>query len=289
MLKRKPLKNQLRYSVSLLNRLLLTVLFLSMIVPLVNVLVVAFSTKTNSMFPGIALFPKEISFEGFSYIWTQADLWRPFINSLFVSTTSTVLQVFLSAIAGYVLIKKDLPLRHVLMGIIMVTMMVPGELTLASIYTLNKNLNLLNTFRGLIVNGLVSGFSILLLKNYFESIPQSIAEAAKIDKAGEFEIFLKIYLPMSIPGIATVSFVSFVSKWNTLMIPLSIITDQDKFTLPMTLQSLIFNTTANSGTTFIAPNAIMAAIVISVIPLIVVYIIAQRFLLKGMVLGAVKG
>lgn len=287
--KRKKKRNQMTFPVRVLNRLLLILLFISMILPLLNVLALAFSSHQASMSPGLLLFPKEFSLSGFVYIWTRENLWRPFLNSLFVTTVGTILQIFLSAIAGYILIKRDLPFRQTILVFIMTTMMIPGELTLVSIYTLYRDLGLLNTYTGLIANGLVSGFSILLLKNYFESIPHSISEAAALDKASEFKIFRKIYLPLSVPGLATVGFISFVSKWNTLMVPVSIITDQDKYTLPMVLQALVFNTSSVSGTDFVGPNAVMAAIVISVVPLIMVYIIAQRFLVSGMTIGAVKG
>jgi len=286
---RKIKRNQMTPPVRTLNKLLLVVLFISMVLPLLNVLAISFSSPQASMSPGLMLLPREFSVSGFVYIWTRANLWRPFLNSLFVTTVGTVFQIFLSAIAGYVLIKKDLPFRRFILVFIMTTMMIPGELTLVSVYTLYRDLNLLNTYTGLITNGLVSGFSILLLKNYFESIPHSVSEAATLDKAGEFKIFRKIYLPLSIPGLVTVGFISFVSKWNTLMVPVSIITDQDKYTLPMVLQALVFNTSSTSGTEFIAPNAVMAAIVISVVPLIVVYVIAQKFLVSGMTIGAVKG
>lgn len=285
----KKKKNRLTPPIRILNYLFLLLLFMSMIVPLLNILAIAFSTDQASMFPGIAFYPKEFSTKGFSFIWQRKNLWQPFVNSLFVSSVGTLLQTFLSALAGYILIKKDLPFRKGILAFIMVTMMIPGELTLVSIYSLNKWLGLLNSYSGLIINGLVSGFSIMLLKNYFESVPSSLSEAARIDDAGELKIFLRIYLPLSVPGLATVGFISFISKWNSLMIPTTIISDQNKYTLPMVLRSLVFNSAANSGTEFVAPNAIMAAIVISVLPLIAAYIIAQRFLVSGMTVGAVKG
>lgn len=285
----KKRRNKLAPQLRVLNWMLLILLFVSMIIPLMNVLAIAFSSTQSSMAPGITLIPEEFSVEGFIYIWTRENLWLPFLNSVLVSTLGTVFQVFLSAIAGYVLIKKDLPFRKIIIGFIMITMMIPGELTLTSFYTLYRELGLLDTYTGLILDGMVSGFSILLLKNYFESIPSSIPESAALDNTSEFKIFTKMYLPLSIPGLATVSFLAFVSKWNSLMIPVSIITDQSKYTMTMVLQSLVFDTSSVSGTDIIAPNGVMAAIIISVVPLIVAYIIAQRFLVSGMTIGSVKG
>lgn len=287
--RRKKRYNQLSGPLRILNYLLLFVLFASMILPFFNVLAVAFTSTQTSMNSGFMLFPEEFSLEGFIYMWTRQDIWRPLLNSLFVTTIGTFFQIFLSAIAGYVLLKKDLPYRRFIIGFILVTMMVPAELTLVSIYTLYRDLNLLNTYSGLIVNGLVSGVSIFLIQNYFKSIPSSVYEAALLDYSSEFMIFRKIYIPLSKPGLATVGFISFVSKWNSLMVPVSIISDADKFTMPMFIQSFIFDTTSVSGTDVIAPNAIMASIIISVVPLLIIYMIAQKYLVDGMTIGAVKG
>lgn len=282
-------KNQLTPTIRMLNNLMLILLMLSMVTPFLNVLSIALSDKQGSMSPGINLLPKNFSFEGFHYIWQRIKLWQPLLNSIFVAVLGSGLQTFLSAVTGYILIKKDLPFRRIIISLILITMMIPGELTLVSIYTLNKELGLLNTYRGLIINGLLSGFSIILLKNYFESVPQSIAEAAAIDHASEFKIFYRLYLPLSKPGLATVAFMAFVSKWNSLMIPVTIITDQTKYTLPVVLKTLVFNASSVSGTEFVPPNAIMAAIVISTIPLIFAYLFAQKYLLTGTTIGSIKG
>lgn len=282
-------RNQLSFGLRTLNRLMLGLLLISMMVPFMSVVSIAFSSKRASMLPGIHLWPQEVSVEGFAYIWQRIMLWQPFFNSLFVSVVGAGFQTFFSSITAYILIKKDLPFRSWILTFILITMMIPGELTLVSIYTLNKELGLLNSYQGLILNGLLSGFSIILLKNYFESVPRSVAEAAAIDHASEFKIYRKVYLPLVKPGLATVSFMAFVSKWNSLMIPVTIITDQNLYTLPVVLKNLVFNASSVSGTEFVPPNAIMAAIVISMLPLILAYLIAQRYLIEGTALGSIKG
>jgi putative aldouronate transport system permease protein len=286
--KNKKSKNEMNPFVKTLNFIMLTIIFITMIVPMINVLAISLSSKLGSMQPGIRLIPDQFTFEGYKDIWSRVQLWRPFLNSLFVTSVGTFVQVVLSSMAGYVLIQQDLPFKKLMTSIIMVTMMIPGDLTLISIYSLNKQLGLINSYSGLIINGLVSGFSILLMRSYFLSVPSSLAESARIDNAGELTIFWKIYLPLSIPGLATISFLEFVGKWNSLMIPITLITQQNKYTLPMILRALVFDTSSTSGTEFIAPNAIMAAIVISVIPLILLYVIAQKFLVTGITIGASK-
>jgi putative aldouronate transport system permease protein len=153
---------------------------------------------------------------------------------------------------------------------------------------MNKQMNLLNSYTGLIVNGMISGFSILLMRNYFTSVPYSLAESGRIDGATELRIFAGIYLPISKPGLATVFFMEYVAKWNSIMLPATLITDQKKFTLPLMLRAMILQDNSTSGTAFAPENAVMATIIISTIPLLFIYIFAQRYLLAGMNLGATK-
>lgn len=219
----------------------------------------------------------------------MTKLLRPFLNSFFVTTVATVIQVVLSSFAGYVLIQKDLPFKGAITSFVMLTMMIPGDLTLISVYQLNKQLNLLNSYTGLIMNGLISGFSILLMRNFFETVPYSLAEAARIDGAGEVHIFRKIYLPVSLPGLATVFFMEYVAKWNSIMLPATLVTEQKLYTLPLMLKAMILTDASTSGTSFAPDNAVMAAIIISTVPLLFIYIFAQQYLLEGMNLGAEKG
>lgn len=282
-------KNSLSPALLIINYVLLFIIFVIMFVPMLYVLALSFSTNLGSMASGIRLWPDKFTVAGYIEVWNRVQLWRPFFNSVFVTTVGILIEIFLSAMSAYVLIQKDLPFKKLMTSIILVTMMIPGNLTLISTYYLNKQLGLLNTYSGLILNGLISGFSILVIRGYFLSVPDSLAESARIDSAGEVTVFTRIYLPLSIPGIVTVSFLEFVDKWNSLMIPVSITTDQNKFTLPVILRSLVFSDSGESGMNYITPNVIMAAIVISVVPLIAFYVFSQRFLKTGMNLGAVKG
>ena len=289
MARSKAFTNELSKGLKLTNGVILLLVFFTMMIPMINVLAVAFSTRLGSMEPGVILWPREFSVEGFVTIWQRANLSRAFSNSSFVSVTATFIQVILSALAGYVLVQKDLPFRRAISSVILFTMMIPGDLTLISIYALNKQLGLLNSYAGLIINGLVSGFSILLMRNYFLNVPESLAESGRIDNASEMRILTSIYLPLSIPGLAAITFLEFIGKWNALMLPVTIITDAKKYTLPMVLKSLAFANDGTSGIDIIAPNAQMAAIIISILPLVILYAFTQRFLIGGLTLGASKG
>jgi len=264
-------------------------IFLTMFLPMWNVFVVSTSTALDSSQSGIKLWWTTFSVEGFFYVFRVTKMARPFLNSLFITTSGTVIQVLLSALAGYVLIQKSLPLKNFISSFIMLTMMVPGDFALISVYQLNEQLSLLNTYQGLVLNGLVSGFSIMMMRNYFETVPYSLAESARMDGAGELKIFGSIYMPISLPGFATVFFMEYVARWNSIMLPATLITDEKKYTLPLMLKQMIMSVDSTSGTAATPDNAIMAAIVISTIPLLIIYMFAQRFLMEGINMGAVKG
>ena len=256
--------------------------------PMWNVIVVSTTTALESTRSGIVLWWRQFSLEGFQYVFSVCKLGRPFFNSFLVTTVGTVIQVFLSSIAGYVLVQRDLPFRGAITSFILLTMMIPGDLTMISIYQLNRDLKLLNTYQGLILNGLISGFSILLMRNYFESISYTLSESARIDGASEMRIFARIYMPVSLPGLATVFFMEYVGKWNGITIPAAILTNENMYTLPLKLKAMILTTSSVSGTAQIPDNAIMAAIVISAAPRLIIYVFAQKFLLAGLNLGATK-
>ena len=282
------LDNALTAPQRMINYLLLAIVFILMAVPMWNVLVLSTSTALSASAPGLKLWWDAFSLEGYQYMFDVVNLGKPFSISLFVSFVGTVIQVILSSLAGYILIQRELPFQRTITSFIMLTMMIPGDLTLISIYQLNKQLHLLNSMTGLVVNNLISGFCILLMRNYFLSVPYSLAESARLDGASEVRIFAQIYLPLSVPGLATIFFLQFVDRWNALMIPATIITDPDLYTMPLLLKSIILVDATSSGAPPAPDNAIMAAIVVSVIPLLLIYAFAQRFLLSGMTLGASK-
>ena len=281
-------RNELNVVQKIIMWLFLAFVGVIMFLPMWTVLVVSTTTTLEASRSGVQLWWRKFSIEGFEYVFRVSKLARPFLNSLFVTTVGTVIQVGLSSIAGYVLIQRDLPFKGILTSFILLTMMIPGDLTMISIYQLNVSLKLINTYTGLILNGLISGFSILLMRNYFESISFTLAESARIDGASEMRIFAGIFLPISLPGLATVFFMEYVSRWNSITIPASILTNEAMYTLPLKLKTMILSTNSTSGTAQIPDNAIMAAIIITAAPLLLIYVFAQKFLLSGLNLGATK-
>ena len=286
---RKTWQSRLPVPLAALNTLTMIAVVAVMGLPMLNVLAVSLSTQANSDSPGLVLFPSPATLEGYRFIWTYANLWRPFLNTAYVSAVGTALHVLLSAAGGYVLMQRSLPLRRALTTFVLLTMVIPGELTLVSIYQVNKDFGLINRYAGLILNGAVSGFSVLLMRNYFLGIPSSMAEAARMDGASELTTFLRIYLRLAIPATVTVATLEFIRRWNNIALTVTLVSDLKKTTLPVILRGLLFDVQSTSGTAYIYANAKMAAVVIAALPLVLLYFSAQRFFVAGALLGSTKG
>ena len=259
-----------------------------MIIPFWNVLAVAFSTPLGSMSSGVILWPKGYSLDGFQVIWKNLGLERAFINSVIVTSAGTVAHVFLACLAGYVLIQMDLPGRKFLVVFILATMAIPGELIMIPLFIVFKDFGLLNSLFALVLSGMVSGFSIILMRNFFAGVPFDLAESARIDGATDFHIFRTIYLPLSRAGIATIALFEMVGRWNMFLPVILYINDSSKYTLQVVLRSLVTENQGNSGTSMITPNVQMAGILIAILPLVALYPVMQRYFVKGITLGSVK-
>jgi putative aldouronate transport system permease protein len=266
----------------------MVLLVLVMIVPFINVLAVAFSSRLDSLELGIKLWPGEWSVDGFRVVWVNVGLQRAFMNSVIVTLIGTAAHLVLCSFAAYVLIQRHLPGKKLMVIVILATMAVPGELIMIPLFIVNQNLGLLNTLAALVFSGLVSGFSILLLRNFFASVPYDLWESAKIDGAGDFYIFRTIYLPLSQAGLATIALFELVGRWNQFLSVILYISDSSKYTLQVALRSLVTEGAGTSGMSMVTPNVQMAGIVIAIVPLVVIYPFVQKYFVQGITLGSVK-
>jgi putative aldouronate transport system permease protein len=268
---------------------LLAILLIALTVaPLLYALALSFSSNLASVRAGVTLWPQDFSLEGYQVAWRRLQLWRPFTNSVIVTTIGTFFHVLFCATAAYVLLQQAYKLRGFTIAMIALSMSVPGEAIMVPLYLVNKQLGLLNTLTALILSGLVSGFSILLLFNYFRSVPRSLVDAARIDGANQILIFTNVFLPVSLPGLAAVALFEIVSRWNQFTAPLLYLTDERKFTVQLALQSVVSSNDSVSGADVILPNVRMAAVVIGVGILVLMFPLIQRFFVKGITLGATK-
>jgi len=267
----------------------LILLIAIMAIPMINVVAVSLSTRANADSPGLVLFPNPATFDGYAFIWNNFNLKHPFYNTLYISVVGTLLHVFMASLAGYIISKKDIPFRTHLTTFIMLTMAIPTELSMIGLYSVNKQLGLINTYSALIINGMVTGFSVFIMRNYFLSIPASLEESAKLDGASEFRVFMSIYMRLSTSAILTIGTLEFIRRWNNISIVVTLISDMDKWTLPVVLKMLLFDSNSTSGNIFIFANAKMAAVVITALPLILLYFVSQNAFVSGAKTGAIKG
>ena len=229
------------------------------------------------------------------FLSADRPLGRWVVNSLFVSVTITVLQMFLSALVAYTFAKRTFPGRDFLFFTGLATMMLPSEITLIPNYLILKSIPLfggndiagvgghgwLDSYWGLIVPALVSPFAIFLLRQYMKSIPDSLIEAARIDGAGHFKIFWKIILPLSKPALAALTIFTFQFQWGDFYGPLIILSSEELYTLPLGLA--LFQ--QGSRTVW---NLVMAGSVLALLPMIVIFAIFQKQFVRGISLSGMK-
>jgi multiple sugar transport system permease protein len=226
------------------------------------------------------LWPSEPDAGAYQRIFDLVPLGRYFMNSLIVSIATTVIAVLVASAAGYCFARLTFFGKSILFALILGALMVPYQSTIVPLFVMFANWNLLNSYPGMILPGLVSAFGVFMMTQFFRTLPPDMREAAIVDGANEFRIFASIYLPLARPGVATLALFTFMGTWDQLLWPMIVAPNPDMRTLQV-------------GLAFIrqqAPvqNQVMAAIVISVIPVIIAFLLAQRQFIAGIAAGAVK-
>ena len=267
---------------SILVILVLTVLGMISLTPLWWMLVTAFK-KANLVlaFPPKFL-PIPATLDNFAEIIKFGQMGRWFLNTVFVSVTVTTVGVFFAAMAGYSLAKKKFPGNGIFLGIYIASMMIPSQVTIVPLYMLCSKLGLIDTYWVLILPSLGSASSAFLVKQYMMSLPTALIESARIDRALEWTTFIRIIFPLAMQGLAVLIVMTFVSQWNSFLWVLIATNSLEMKNIQAGLsyfQQLYPMRYADT----------MAAATLSAIPMIVVFFSLQKFFLKGITVGAIKG
>jgi len=225
--------------------------------------------------------PHRPTFDNYIELFKTVDFGRPLLNTIIVAVTSTFLSVMLSAMAGYGFAKFRFRGKEKLFLLVLATLMVPGQMTLIPVYLILNSLNLLNTYAGLILPGVASAFGIFFMRQFITSIPDELIDAAKMDGAREFFIFLKIILPLSKPALATLTIFNFVGAWNSFLWPLIVATDEKMYTLPVAISVV-------QGQYGEKIALQMSGSFIVIIPIIIVFFFAQKYIIKGLSMSGMK-
>ena len=228
------------------------------------------------------LIPMHPTMQNFVRLFRELDFFTYFKNSVFVSVAYTLGACLITSMSGYVFAKLPFRGRSVIFAIVLSTAMIPRAMTLIPNYITLKYLHWLNSYQGLIIPGLANVFNIFFLRQYMQTIPDELLEAARIDGATEFRIFFSIILQLAKPALFTLAILNFIGVWNDYLWPAIVVTDQTKQTLEVGLYTLFGQ---NSSTLI---GSVMAGATITLIPLIAVFLIGQRYIVKGISMTGMK-
>jgi len=274
MLKRRLVKPIFFYVVA-------SVLALFCIVPFLWMISTSLKSKGALLILPIQWIPEVVSFEGYRKVFTLFPFAQAIMNSAFVTVATTAITLFSALLAAYVFAKMEFRGRDVVFAAFLATMMVPGQVTIIPVFLVLKELHLLNSYIGLLFPSIFNPFAIFMLRQYIKTIHNDFIDAAFIDGASHFNIFRRIILPLSMPIIATLGVITFMGAWNDYFWPLVILSEKGMMTLPLALSSM----NGQYGNEY---NTLMAGSLISMAPIIVLYLFAQTLFKSGLQLGGVK-
>jgi len=254
------------------------------IAPFVFILFTALKSETDVMLTKSFSAPTVIEWSNFSKAWVKGNFSETFFNSAIISLIKVPVGLLLSAMAAYALAKIKIPAGKLLLVFLLFGAMVPFQVMLAPLFTLVNSLGLIDTYLGVILPYLAFGvpYQVFILYGFFRDVPKELSEAARIDGATHFVIFWRIYLPVSLPVLAALLILDFVATWNEFAMALVLLQDKHMWTLPLGLMSFQGQFSNNYG-------QLNAAIVMTIIPAVLVYLIFQRYFVSGLTSGAVKG
>ncbi|PWM75929.1 MAG: hypothetical protein DBX59_00370 [Bacillota bacterium] len=231
----------------------------------------------------IYLFPPNFSFENYVGAWERVDMLGGFINSIYYTAVYLLLSTVIIILMGYALSKKKFHGRNLIFMLLIATMMVPGEVLLVSLYGLVNAFNMQNTPAAIFLPGIINILGIFLAKQFMDSIPDSLIEAAKIDGASEFRVIWQIVVPMSRPILASYIIITAVAQWNDYLWPMTVLRDSKLFTVQLKLRSLTSSMLPSQFERYKS-----AGVMSTVLPVIVVYAIFQKQFIQGISVSGLK-
>ncbi|WP_313916017.1 carbohydrate ABC transporter permease [Tahibacter sp.] len=260
----------------------LTLLALFALAPLAWMLSVSFMAPGEAAAFPPPLLPQQPSLANYVQLFARDRMGGYLLNSLLLATAVTLASLLFNLAAGYAFAKLRFCGRDALFQALLGALVIPGQVAMMPLFLLMKTLGLVNTYAGVVLPALASIFGVFLVRQYARSIPDELLEAARIDGAGEARIFFVIVLPLLRPIIATLAILTFLASWNDFMWPLIVLSDQDYQTLPVALASL-------SREHVMDNELMMAGAVVTVLPVLALFLALQRHYLQGLMLGGVKG
>ncbi|WP_246608326.1 carbohydrate ABC transporter permease [Paenibacillus agaridevorans] len=277
-----------------LNILFMLLLAAVTLYPFWHVLIGSIMPYEESIRSVIYLFPQRPTFEAYQYVFSKDTLVGALLVSVFVTAAGMLYQLFITAITAYPLIKQDLPGRTFIFMYIIFTMFFGGGLI--PYYLLIKSLGMVNSLAVMIIPAAISTYNMIVLKTFFQNIPLELEESAKIDGAGYMTIFFRIILPLSVPALTTIGLFIAVGQWNNWYTPMLFLNDKDLWPLAMVLRDILINNNMEltRGGSYVSQEFMLgdtiknAVVIVSVVPIIIVYPFIQKHFVKGVMIGSIK-
>ena len=281
-----------------LNYLIVTLIALTTLFPFIYIISASFATEYEITTRPMFIIPQDVTTNAYQFIFSSNKILRGFGNSIFITVCGTAINLFFTVTMAYALSKKRLRGRNFFLNMVIISMffsggMIPGYIIIANV------LNLKNTFWAVLLPGAISSYNLMIVKNFFQGIPQELEESAAIDGSTDIGILWKIVLPLSLPVLATFGLFYAVGHWNAYFGAMIYMTGaKEKWPLQVLLRELIILANGSAGDItnmdpeFIQPpeqSVKMAVIVVSTVPIMCVYPFLQKYFVKGVMVGALKG
>ena len=267
-----------------LKYLALTIGAIIMLLPFAWMILSSFMTSQEILARPLTWFPADPGLDAYRGLRDAIPLGRMYLNSIIVTTLTTLGILLTSSMAGYGFAKFQFPGRDILFLIVLATMMIPFFVVMIPVFWMISKFDWINSYPGLIVPNIATAFGIFLMRQYMLSLPDEVLDAARVDGASELEIYWRIVLPLSTPVIGALTILAFVYQWNSFLWPLVVARSDSMWTVPVGLNSL--RVYASSAQVI---NMQMAGATLAIVPVIIVFLLLQRYFVRGIALTGMKG
>ena len=228
------------------------------------------------------IIPNEPTIENYTYVLEDGRFYRWFLNSLIIATATTVSAVFFDALVGYTLCKFRFRGRYIVFIAILSTLMIPTEMLVIPWYLMARNFGWIDTYWGIMFPGVMTAFGTFLMKQFFETVPDDFLEAARIDGLNEFQIWWSVAMPLVTPALSALAIFIFLGNWTAFIWPLIVTNSQELYTLPVGL-------TTFSVEQSVQWELIMTGAALATIPTLIVFLVFQRYIIRGVAMAGLKG
>ena len=254
---------------------------LATLAPLLWMLSASFMPSGESTMVPPRLVPSQFTLEHYRDLFTRLALGRQVWNSALVATATTAVSIVLNSMAGYAFAKLRFAGRDTIFAALLAALVIPAQVSMLPLFLLLKGMGLVNTYAAVVIPGMASVFGIFLIRQFALSIPDSVLDAARIDGAGELRIYWSLVLPFCRPVLVTLAVFTFLGTWNDFLWPLIVLADDAKYTLPVALANLLGEHVQDT-------ELMMAGSVLTVLPVLGLFVVAQRHYIAGIMSGALK-